>query len=94
MVKKTSVITTPYVLMTCKMLVFYTSCREVGDVGSMQSRKIHLVFATTCSHASEESQFYLLVWKCRCCMTETHGAIKLLPGVSVVSRQHQGGNAV
>lgn len=93
-VKQTSVIATPYVLMMCKMFVFYASCGEVGGVDSMQSRKIHFFFATTCSHGSEVSQFYLLVWKSRCCMRETHGTIKLLPEASAASRQHQGDSAV
>lgn len=94
MVKQTSFVATPYVLITCKMFVFYTSCEEVGEIDSMQGRKIHLLFATTCSHGSEVSQFYLLVWKCRRWMRETHGDIKLLPEASIASRQHQAGTAV
>lgn len=60
----------------------------------MQGRKIQLLFATTCSHASEVSRFYLLVWKFMCCMRETRESMKLLPKASAASRHHQGGSAV
>lgn len=93
MVKQTSVIATPYVLITCKIYVFYTSCGE-GEMDSMKVRKIQLLFAITCSHASEVSRYYLLVWKCKCCMRETSGTMKFLPKASAASRHHQGGSAV